>query len=284
MEAAPLAGCAHPVTVPSRDRLCIHTMTTKPLGLAATVDAYNKAGVPWITVWRQALEPQGLAESARILKSSGLRVASLCRGGFFPAETIAVRQSAIDDNKRAIDEAAAIGAPLVVLVCGAVPKMPLTKARDQITDGIAALLPHARAAGVRLAIEPLHPMYAADRSAVSTMGQANDILGRLKDDFVGIALDVFHVWWDDHLEAEIRRAGRSILAFHVCDWRAPLVDMLNDRELMGQGTIDIPGIRKMVEATGFSGPIEVEIFSEKYWKMDQHQYIKMICEAYSNHV
>ncbi len=264
-------------------RLCLHTMTTKPWSLREAIDGYVAGEVPAITVWRQHLEPYGPEEAGRMLRDSGLAVVSLCRGGFFPAETVAGRQAAIDDNRKAIDEAAAIGAPLVVLVCGAVSGMPLTEGRKQILEGIAKVLPHAEAAGVKLAIEPLHPMYAGDRSAVNTMAQANDMVETLANPAVGIAVDVYHLWWDPALESEILRAGPSILAFHVCDWRTPTRDLLNDRGLMGEGCINIREIRGWVEATGFSGYNEVEIFSTEFWSHDQAAFVERIKAAYLQH-
>ena len=265
-------------------RLCIHTMTTKPWSLAEAVRGYVNAGVPGITVWRRHLQPQGPAESGRMLRDADLNVVSLCRGGFFPASTDSAQQSALDDNRRAIDEAAAIGAPLIVLVSGAVPGMSLTEARKEIADGIAAVAPHAQAAGVKLAIEPLHPMYADDRCAVNTLRQANDIAQALALPTVGVTVDVYHVWWDPDLESEIRRAGNSIFSFHVCDWRTPTRDLLNDRALMGDGCIPIREIRGWVEATGFAGPIEVEIFSNEHWSSDQAEYVERIKTAYLAHV
>lgn len=255
-------------------------MTTKPWSLREAIDAYVRAGVPAITVWRQHLEPYGAEEAGRMLRASELNVVSLCRGGFFPAVTHAKRQLAIEDNKRAIDEAHAIGAPLVVLVCGAVPGMPLAEGRKQILDGIAHLLDHAKQAQVKLAIEPLHPMYAGDRSAVNTLEQANNMVLALRSPWVGVTIDVYHLWWDPYLESEIRRAADTIFSFHVCDWRNPTRDPLNDRGLMGDGCINIPQIRKWVEATGFTGPIEVEIFSDELWATDQTEFIEKIKAAF----
>jgi sugar phosphate isomerase/epimerase len=268
-----------------RSRLCIHTMTTKPWSLATCVREYERAGVPAITVWRQVLDAEGMAA----LKSSALRVTALCRGGFFPAVDAAGRQKALDDNRRAIDEAAAIGAPAVVLVCGAVPGLALGEARQQITDGIAAVLPHARANGVKLSIEPLHPQYAADRSAVNTMAQARRICEQVNapgGTDVGIAVDAYHVWWDDSLESELQLAGAKgwIHAFHVCDWKSQQSDVLNDRGLMGEGCIDLRSMRRMVETAGFTGDIEVEVFSHRYWAMDQHAYLAQVIAAFSAHV
>jgi sugar phosphate isomerase/epimerase len=265
-------------------RLCIHTMTTKPLSLPEAVSLYCEEGVPGITVWRQHLAPQGVAESARILSESGLRVVSLCRGGFFPATTPEGRRLAIDDNRRAIDEAAAIGAPLIVLVCGAVPGMPLAEARRHILEGIAAVLPEAAAAGVKLSIEPLHPMYAGDRSAVNTLAQANAMVAQLASPWAGVTVDVYHLWWDPNLEQDIRSAANTIFSFHVCDWRTPTRDLLNDRGLMGEGCIPLREIRDWVESTGYAGPIEVEIFSDEFWACDQREYLKKIKQAYLDHV
>jgi len=258
-------------------------MTTKPWNLGEAIDAYVKAGVPAITVWRQHLETMGAVEAGRMLRASEMKVVSLCRGGFFPAVTFAKRQIAIEDNKRAIDEAHAIGAPLVVLVCGAHTGVSLSEARKQIIDGIAACLDHAQQAQVRLAIEPLHPMYADNRSAVNTLEQANNMVTALSSPWVGVTIDVYHLWWDSFLQSEIARAGKSIFSFHVCDWRTPTRDLLNDRGLMGDGCINIPQIRKWVDDAGFDGPIEVEIFSDEYWAMDQNEWLTKIRQAYLVH-
>jgi sugar phosphate isomerase/epimerase len=213
-------------------------------------------------------------------------VVSLCRGGFFPGPDPASRQAAIDDNLKAIDEAAALGAPLIVLVCGAVPGQPLTESRQQIQDGIEAVLSHAEACDVKLAIEPLHPMYADSRSAINTMRQANDMAEAIASPYVGVAVDVYHLWWDPDLESEIHRCGQAgnLLAFHVCDWKTPTEDLLNDRGLMGEGCIPIPTIRGWVEQAGFDGFNEVEIFSNHYWSLDQHTFLKNINEAYLKYV
>lgn len=266
-------------------RLCIHTITTKPWALEEAVGRYSAAGVKGITVWRQALEGRDPVVSGKMIRDAGLSIVSLCRGGFFPAATQDERRKAIDENRRCIDEAAALGAPLIVLVCGAVPGQSLEESRRQIVDGIAAVLPHAAAAGVRLAIEPLHPMYANDRSAVNTMGQARAMCAQLRSPYVGIAADVYHIWWDDRLEEEIRACGRegTLFAFHICDWRTPTVDFLNDRGLMGEGCIPIRKIRGWVEEAGFKGFNEVEIFSNRLWATDQGRFLEDIARAYLNH-
>ena len=266
-------------------RLCVHTITTKPWPLEQAAQQFAKAGIGGITVWRDALSGRDIAAAGRMLRELNLEVVSLCRGGFFPAPTPAGRQAAIDDNLKAIDEAAALGAPMVVLVCGAVPGQSLTESRKQIRDGIAACLPHAAAAGVKLAIEPLHPMYAGDRSAINTLAQANDMAEDLRSPWVGIAVDVYHLWWDPDLENQVKRCGKNghLAAFHVCDWKTPTLDMLNDRGLMGEGCIDIRQIRGWVEAAGFNGFNEVEIFSTSYWQQDQNLFLDKIKEAYVRH-
>lgn len=264
--------------------LCVHTMTVKRWSLAEAIAGFRAAGVPGITVWRQHLAPQGAEESGRMLRESGLDVVSLCRGGFFVASNGAERAKAIDDNRRAVDEAAAIGAPLIVLVSGAAPDVPLTEARKQIADGVAVVAPYAEAAGVRLAIEPLHPMYAGDRCAVNTLRQANDIAEALDTPVVGVTVDVYHLWWDPDLETEIRRAGSRIFSFHVCDWRCPTRDLLNDRGIMGEGCIPIRQIREWVENTGYDGPIEVEIFSDEHWQEEPAILLERIKKAYLDYV
>lgn len=271
---------------PDLSRLCIHTITTKPWSLETAVARYAAAGVKGITVWRQALDGRDVRKAGADIRDAGLSIVSLCRGGFFPGVTEAQRLQAIDENKRCIDQAAELGAPLIVLVCGAVPGQSLEDSRRQITDGIAAVLPHAAAAGVKLAIEPLHPMYADDRSAVNTMGQARAICGAIRSPWLGIALDVYHVWWDERLEEEIAACGRegTLFAFHVCDWRTPTVDLLNDRGLMGEGCIPIRKIRGWVERAGFRGFNEVEIFSQRLWATDQDAFLGRIVSSYSTHV
>ncbi len=266
-------------------RLCVHTITTKPLTLEECLVQFPQHGVSGITIWRQALEGRDLGAVARQTRDAGLEVVSLCRGGFFPAVAASARQTAIDDNLKAIEQAHAIGAPLIVLVCGAVPGQSLVESRKQIADGIAAVLPAAEQAGVKLAIEPLHPMYADDRSAVNTLRQAHeicDVLGSPKA--VGIALDVYHVWWDPELKSQIDLAGQTgrLQAFHICDWRTPTIDLLNDRGLMGEGCINIKEISSWVDATGFTGYREVEIFSNRLWAMDQQVFLEKISQSYAS--
>ena len=266
-------------------RLCIHTITTKPWSIETSARAFSAAGVGGITVWRDALAGRNIRDTAAMLRELNLEVISLCRGGFFPSVDKAKRQWAIDENLKAIDEAHELGAPLLVLVCGADPGQPLSESRKQIQDGIAHCIEHAKQAGVKLAIEPLHPMYAGDRSAINTLGQANDMAEALQSPWVGIAVDVYHLWWDDDLENQVKRCGQNgnLSAFHICDWKTPTLDMLNDRGLMGEGCIDIKKIRGWVEAAGFDGFNEVEIFSTIYWQQDQQAFLKKITDAYLKH-
>lgn len=263
-------------------RLAIHTQTTKPLTLAQCIDAYSGAGVTGISVWRHTLEPTGAKEAGKMLRDAGMRVPALVRGGFFVAVDDKGRQQAIDLNRQCIDEAAAIGAEMVVLVVGAVPGVPLDEARKQVTEGIAALLDHASSARVKLAIEPMHPMYAADRSCINRIAEARHICEQLRHPMLGIAVDVYHVWWDPDLKTEIELAGKqgTIFGFHVCDWRIETRHFLTDRGLMGDGCIPIRTIRGWVEEVGFRGFNEVEIFSDTYWRMNQQSYLETIREAY----
>jgi sugar phosphate isomerase/epimerase len=273
---------ASPIT--DLSRLCLHTVTTKPWPLAVSAKKYAAAGIKGITVWRDAAQnhPDGIKAAGELCRGEGLEIVSYVRGGFFTALNAAGLQAAIEENKRIIDEAASLGAPLIVLVCGATPGQSLFTSRGQIKDALAAILPHAKERGIKLGIEPLHPMYADSRSAVNTMTQALDLALGLQHDNIGVTVDVFHLWWDDRFQAEIVRCGREgkLFSFHICDWKNQPSDMLNDRGLMGEGVIDIPEIRGWVEATGFRGYNEVEIFSNRYWAMDQDEFLKQIIEAY----
>ena len=276
MSEAPIA--------PSMGKLCIHTATTRPLPIEPATQAYAAAGVAGITVWRDALEGRDSARVGESIRGAGLTPVALCRGGFFVSPEAAVRAAAVADNQAAVRQAAALGASMVVLVCGAHPQVSLSQGRDQIVAGIDAVLPLAEELNIRLAIEPLHPMYADSRSAVNTMRSANDMTERIGHRLVGVAVDVYHLWWDPELEDQITRCGDRIFAFHVCDWRTPTRDLLNDRGLMGEGCIPIPKIRSWVEAAGFNGFNEVEIFSTERWAGDQISYINSIVDAYRQYV
>ena len=252
--------------------------------LEQCIDGCARHGIGGIAPWRDKLDECGADRAARLIREAGLRVSGLCRGGMFPAATRAGRQAALDDNRRAVDDAATIGAECLILVVGGLPEgsKDIAGARMQVRDGIAALLDHSRAGGVPLAIEPLHPMYAADRACVNTLKQANDLCDALGDG-VGVAVDVYHVWWDPGLEAEIARAGAAgrILGFHVCDWLVPTTDLLLDRGMMGDGVIDIHKIRGWVEAAGYGGASEVEIFSQNdWWRRDADEVLATCIERH----
>jgi len=264
-------------------KISLNLATTRQVwGFAEAVDGCLRAGITAISPWRDQVAAIGLREAAHIVQSNGLQVTGLCRGGMFPAETAEGRQAQIDDNLRAIDEAAALNADCLVLVVGGLPgsSKDIVGARQMVSDGIAAMLPHALASGVKIAIEPLHPMYAADRACVNTIDQALDICEQLGET-VGVAIDVYHVWWDPNLAQAIARAGRMkrIFAHHICDWLVPTKDMLLDRGMMGDGVIDLPAIRQMIEKAGFFGPQEVEIFSQdNWWKRDGDEVLAVIKE------
>ncbi|SHF40696.1 Sugar phosphate isomerase/epimerase [Mariniphaga anaerophila] len=266
-------------------KLCVHTLTTKPWNLNQCIKHYSEAGIHGITIWRNVLEGQDPSSIRTMLNDQGMNVVSVARAGFFPSVKKEKRQAAIDDNLQAISDAFLVQAQMLVLVCGADPGQSLEKSREQIKEGIIRILPEAQSAGVKLAIEPLHPMYAGDRSAINSLEQANQMAEEINSEFVGVAVDVYHLWWDNNLQREIKRCGKNknLFAFHVCDWNVPTTDFLNDRGLMGDGCINVPQIRSWVEETGFSGYNEVEIFSDKYWAMDQKAYLEKIKNAYLNH-
>jgi len=264
--------------------LSINQATTRAQwSLEQAIAGYARQDVRGIAIWRDKLAECGVKRAATALRAAGMTVTGLCRGGMFPAADQAGRQAAIDDNRRAIDEAVGVRAQCVVLVVGGLAQgsKDIAGARGQVRDGIAAILPYARAAGMPLAIEPLHPMYAADRACVNTMKQANDLCDELGEG-LGIAVDVYHVWWDPELEREIRRAGKTrILAFHVCDWLVPTTDLLLDRGMMGDGIIDIPRIRGWVEDAGYDGFAEVEIFSaNNWWKREPEEVVRVCAERH----
>jgi len=266
-------------------RLCVHSITTKPWTLNQSVDKYQQAGIGGISIWQDAAGDIGITQTRDLLDGSDLDVVSYVRGGFFAWQSLNEREKVIDHNKRLIDDAAIIGAPLLVLVCGADPNQALHTSVQHIQAGIEAIIPHAEQSGVKLGIEPLHPMYADTRSAIVHLGQANDVAEKINHDFVGIVIDVYHLWWDDRLEQEIKRCGelQNIFGFHTCDWKNPTLNMLTDRGLMGEGCIPTREIRQWVDDTGYDGYIEVEIFSDKYWASDQDEFLAKIIQAYKHY-
>lgn len=267
--------------------LSLNTATVREQwSLQQCIEGCVRHGITGISPWRDKLAEYGLAKAARHIRDAQLTVTGLCRGGMFPASDAAGRQKAIDDNRRAIDEAAALAAQCLVLVVGGLPagSKDIAGARQQVRDGIAAVLEHARASKVPLAIEPLHPMYAADRACVNTLGQALDLCDALGPG-IGVAADVYHIWWDPDLNRQIARAGRRILAFHICDWLVPTTDLLLDRGMMGDGVIDIPAIRAEVEAAGYRGFCEVEIMSAaNWWRRDADEVLRVCVERHATAV
>ena len=250
--------------------------------LLQILDACAARGIRAVAPWRDQVAAAGLAATSAAIKAHSMQLSGYCRGGMFTYTDAASQQAVRDDNQRALDEACTLNAACLVLVVGGLPgalagkaaHKDITGARAQVAEGIAALLEDARARGMPLAIEPLHPMYAADRACINTLSQALDLCDLLDpghSGVLGVAVDVYHVWWDPLLQQQIARAGNSgigksrLLAFHVCDWLTPTTDLLNDRGMMGDGVIDIPHIRSWVEAEGFAGYSEVEIFSTNNW-------------------
>ena len=260
--------------------LSLNTATVRKQGdLVEIIEACARHGIRAIDPWRDQLAAVGLDRAVRAVRDAGLELSGYCRGGMFTSDA-ARRGEVRDDNRRAVDEAKALGAPCVVLVVGGLPQFSrpgsapsrdILDARAQVEDAIADMLDYARQANMPLAIEPLHPAYAADRACVNTTRQALDICDRLdpeRSGVLGVALDVYHIWWDVEVLSQIARAGRErLLAFHVCDWLVPTKDMLNDRGMMGDGVIDIKALRAAVEAAGFCGYSEIEIFSNSWWTM-----------------
>ena len=266
---------------PDANLLSLNTATVRAQwDLPSIVDGCARHGIRGISPWRDQVARAGLKQTASRIRDAGLVLSGYCRGGMFSVVDREGRRAALDDNKRAVDEALTLGAPCLVLVVGGLPKdrdgiirsKDLLGAREMVRDGIGDLLEYARPAGMPLAIEPLHPMYAADRACVNTMAHANDLCDELGTG-LGIAVDAYHVWWDPDLQQQIERAGNAspsrLLAYHICDWLVPTTDLLNDRGMMGDGVIDLPLMRSWMEAAGYRGMHEVEIFSSNnWWKRD----------------
>ena len=262
------------------EHLSLNTATVrKQLPLPAIIEACAKRGIPAIDPWRDQVAAAGLAAVAKQIKDAGIVLSGYCRGGFFTAADAAGLRAALEDNRKAIDEAKTLGSPCLVLVAGSLPgalegkpqSNDIGLARSQVRDGVAATLDYAKSVGMPLAIEPLHPMQAAERACINTLDQALDLCDALdpgRTGALGVALDVYHVWWDPKLESQIARAGRErLLAYHVCDWLVPTHDLLNDRGMMGDGIIELKRVRAWVEAASYTGFAEVEIFSDRWWGM-----------------
>lgn len=268
---------------PDAQRLSINTATVrKQWTLDQIIEGCARHQIHGISPWRDQVQALGLQKTAQLIRSNELAVSGYCRGGMFPGIDDAARRAADDDNRRAVDEALALNAACLVLVVGGLPgeSKDIAGARSQVRDGLGRLLEYARKAGMPLAIEPLHPMYAADRACVNTLEQANNLCDELGDDGLGIAVDLYHTWWDPKFYAEIERAGRKrILGFHICDWLVPTRDLLLDRGMMGDGVIDIRAARQAVEALGYTGAHEVEIFSEHNWWQRDPDTVLETCKA-----
>jgi sugar phosphate isomerase/epimerase len=259
--------------------LSLNTATVREQGdLLQIIEACARHGIRAIDPWRDQVASVGLDRAVRAVRDAGLELSGYCRGGMFASDA-AHRMEARDDNRRAIDEAKALGAPCLVLVVGGLPQFSrpgsatskdITAARARVRDAIAEMMDYARDANMPLAIEPLHPAYAADRACVNTTKQALDLCDALdprRTGLLGVALDVYHIWWDPELLPQVERAGKDrLLAFHVCDWLVPTKDILNDRGMMGDGVIELRSIRSAVEAQGFDGYCEIEIFSADWWQ------------------
>ncbi|MEW2445779.1 sugar phosphate isomerase/epimerase family protein [Micromonospora marina] len=269
------------MSVPPPGRFSLNQATTQHWPLADVVAGCVAAGVAGIGLWREPVAEYGLRRAATMVRDAGLTVTSLCRGGFFTTEGWR------EDNLRAIDEAATLGTPVLVLVAGGLPpgSRDIDGARRRVADAVAELAPHAASAGVTLAIEPLHPMFSADRCVIATLGQALDIAERFEPGVVGVVVDAYHVWWDDTVYAQIARAGARIAAFQVCDWVTPLPEgVLLGRALPGDGCIELRRLREAVDAAGYTGPVEVEVFSSEVWARPGREVLHASVAGYLRHV
>ncbi|HJP79856.1 MAG TPA: sugar phosphate isomerase/epimerase family protein [Pseudonocardiaceae bacterium] len=266
-------------------RLSLNQATTKRWSVAEAVEGCVSAGIPAIGLWREPVAEIGVDQAKKLVDAAGLRVSSLCRGGFFTATEPGRRRAAIEDNRRAIDEAATLGTGTLVLVVGGLPEgsRDLPGARAQVADAIGELADYALDAGVRLGLEPLHPIYCADRAVLSTLDQALDIAEDIPA--AGVIVDAFHIWWDPNVLGAIARAGERILSFQVCDWVLPLpADPLLARGMMGDGHIDFRALRRAVDAAGYTGDIEVEIFNADIWAAPGDEVLATMARRYVTEV
>jgi sugar phosphate isomerase/epimerase len=267
---------------PLRDArlLSFNQATAERASLPDVIEACARHEVPGISIWRHKLAETGVERAAKLVRDAGLWVSSVCRGGMFPASTSAERAARIEDNRHAIDDAATLGAEVLVLVCGAAPDRDIGAAREMVADGIAAIAPYAAERGVRLGIEPLHPAFAAERSCITTMREARLISERFSARNVGVVVDVYHVWWDPERAEEIARLGDRIAGYHVNDWLVPVKNVLMNRGMMGDGVIELRKIRGEIERAGYRGPIEVEIFNESIWEMPLDDLVRLTKERF----
>jgi sugar phosphate isomerase/epimerase len=261
-------------------RLSINQYTIRNWSIPQLLEGCATEQIPFVALWRDKIAETGLDETMRLLGDTGIRVSSLCRGGFFPAATMAEASKTLAENNRALDEAASIGAEVLVLVCGGIVNNDLDRSREMVVRGIDHLLPYAEQIGLKLGIEPLHPMFAADRSVIVSLSQANAIVDLFKSRNLGVVIDVYHVWWDPEVYSEIARAAGHILGFHVNDWIVPIPNILNGRGMMGDGVIAIQRLRKAVTEAGYGGPIEVEIFNEALWRLPGSEVLRRIKDRF----
>ncbi|MEU0406845.1 sugar phosphate isomerase/epimerase family protein [Streptomyces griseorubiginosus] len=269
-------------------RFSINQMTVKQLSIPELVEGCLELGIPGVGLWREPVQSYGVEETAKLVRDAGLTVTTLCRGGFFTAIDPDERAAALDDNRRAVDEAATLGTDTLVLVSGGLPagSKDLHGARERIADALAVLGPYAEEHGVKLAIEPLHPMYASDRCVVSTLTQALDLAERFPAHQVGVTVDTYHIWWDDNAPAQIARAGAGgrIHTFQLADWTTPLPEgVLNGRGQIGDGAIDMREWQRYVEAAGYTGAIEVELFNDALWARDGREVLTETAERFITH-
>jgi sugar phosphate isomerase/epimerase len=265
------------------ERLSFNQITADPWSLEQVVRNCSHSGIPYIAVWRHKLDGDA-AKAAAMIRSEGLCVSSLCRGGWFSAATVKERRERIADNRIAIEEAAILGAPVLVIVSGPANGQTLEDARATVLDGLMEVLPDAEKAGIILGVEPLHPMYAAERSVVVTLKQANDIVEQMQSPSAGVVIDAFHVWWDPEVMTQIERARGKIVGFHVSDWPVPLPGILMGRAMMGDGVIELRRLRQAVDDAGYNGPIEVEIFNEEVWESADSALLQQIQQSFLQHV
>ncbi|MEV8125295.1 sugar phosphate isomerase/epimerase family protein [Streptomyces sp. NPDC085944] len=273
---------------PGLTRFSINQMTVKQLSLPELTAACGDLGIGNVGLWREPVQAYGVEAAAKLVRDAGLTVTTLCRGGFLTATDPDERAKALADNRRAVDEAATLGTDTLVLVSGGLPAgaKDLNAARERIAEALSELAPYAEQHGVRLAIEPLHPMYAADRCVVSTLTQALDLAERFPAHQVGVTVDTYHIWWDDRAPAQIARAGAGgrIHTFQLADWTTPLPEgVLNGRGQIGDGAIDMREWKSYVEAAGYSGPIEVELFNEGLWARDGREVLAETAARFAAH-
>ncbi len=267
-----------------RSRLSLNQITTRRWSVREAAEACARRGIPAIALWRDKIAEEGLDASVRAVREAGLRVSSVCRGGMFPAASARERRERIEENFRAVDEAAALNADVLVMVVGGASPVGIQAARQMVRDGVAELAPYARSAGVKVGLEPLHPMFAGDRSVLTTIAEGLAMAQQYPPADVGLILDVFHIWWDSNVTQQIMASAGRIFGFHVSDWIVPLPDVLLGRGMMGDGIIDICSLRDAVDCAGYAGPIEVEILNQSIWDEAPDSVLDRVVETFERFV